>query len=241
MFYQTQRAFRSGATQMDVMEGGRAAVELIAREMQEMTTLGATGGVCFIALEDQSYALQQLLPSGALSFRRIQDVKFVVRDNDDWKVIAYHVTSLDKAMTPTNVFVLSRFVASTNALDAVPGLLAAIGTTFVYPEADPMNTQFRRVIDGVVQFEVVPYSPAGVDTKAYTSPQWNDLAYPNTAALGNYFPVAFDLHLAVLETKALDRFKTKLGVNVSTARNYLANQAASVHLFQQRIPIRTTP
>ena len=55
------------------------------------------------------------------------------------------------------------------------------------------------------------------------------------------FPVAFDLHLAVLETKALDRFKTKLGVNVNTARNYLANQAASVHLFQQRIPIRTTP
>ena len=37
MFYQTQRAFRSGIAQVDVLEGGRATLDLISRELQEMT------------------------------------------------------------------------------------------------------------------------------------------------------------------------------------------------------------
>ena len=40
MFSQTQRAFRTGITQVDVMEGGRAACELMAREMEQITATG---------------------------------------------------------------------------------------------------------------------------------------------------------------------------------------------------------
>ena len=36
MFNQTQRAFRSGLVNVDVMEGGRSAVELIGREMEQI-------------------------------------------------------------------------------------------------------------------------------------------------------------------------------------------------------------
>src|SRR6266699_2420166 len=36
MFYQTQRAFRLSATQVDVLESGRAAMELIGAELPEI-------------------------------------------------------------------------------------------------------------------------------------------------------------------------------------------------------------
>src|SRR4051795_11500139 len=34
MFYQTQRAFRSSATQTDVLEAGRAAMQIIRQDLQ---------------------------------------------------------------------------------------------------------------------------------------------------------------------------------------------------------------
>ena len=37
MFGQTQRAFRSSLTQVDVLEGGRAVTDMVARELAEIT------------------------------------------------------------------------------------------------------------------------------------------------------------------------------------------------------------
>ena len=37
MFFQVQRAFRAGTAQADIMEGGRATMGLIVRDLQEMT------------------------------------------------------------------------------------------------------------------------------------------------------------------------------------------------------------
>src|SRR5260221_14289210 len=36
MFNQTQRAFRSGLSNVDVLEGGRSAVDLMARDLEQM-------------------------------------------------------------------------------------------------------------------------------------------------------------------------------------------------------------
>src|SRR5712692_6476570 len=36
MFYQTQRAFRSGSMQVDMLESGRAINQLLSRELQEL-------------------------------------------------------------------------------------------------------------------------------------------------------------------------------------------------------------
>src|SRR3954462_6530810 len=40
MFYQTQRAFRSSATQTDVLEAGRATMQLIRQDLQDMHVAG---------------------------------------------------------------------------------------------------------------------------------------------------------------------------------------------------------
>src|SRR3954466_10274045 len=40
MFYQTQRAFRSSATQTDVLEAGRATMQFIRQDLQDMHMAG---------------------------------------------------------------------------------------------------------------------------------------------------------------------------------------------------------
>src|SRR5678816_861497 len=40
MFYQTQRAFRSSATQTDVLEAGRATMQRIRQDLQDMHVAG---------------------------------------------------------------------------------------------------------------------------------------------------------------------------------------------------------
>src|SRR3954452_6174254 len=40
MFYQTQRAFRSSATQTDVLEAGRASMQIIRQDLQDMHAAG---------------------------------------------------------------------------------------------------------------------------------------------------------------------------------------------------------
>src|SRR3954471_19290395 len=37
MFYQTQRAFRTGLTQVDVLENGRAAMEMSGSDLRDVT------------------------------------------------------------------------------------------------------------------------------------------------------------------------------------------------------------
>ena len=57
VFNTTQRAFRAGVTQTDVLEGGRAAADLIAQDLKNLTPSGGSsnltfGPVNFLALDN---------------------------------------------------------------------------------------------------------------------------------------------------------------------------------------------
>ena len=249
MFYQTQRAFRSSSTQMDVMEGGRAAVQLLNRELQEMISTGSQGRPNAIFAEDKNYTSGPQLPSTPAI---LQNISFVIRNNDDWKIVAYHATNPSRATTNVPAFTFSRFVFVTNAAaQIVADILDAIGSPrkgqlyFPYPEDDPGVTLFHRVLDGVTHFVITPFTPEGaIDMAARISNQWLDFLYTNSnpeTIFTNPFPAALDLELGVLEPRALDKFQAKLRDNPQSAFRYLTNQAASIHLFRQRIPIRSTP
>ena len=65
VFTTTQRAFRAGVTQTDVLEGSRAAVDLISSDLRSMTASGGysnavTGPVNFFALDNNYYGLPSL-------------------------------------------------------------------------------------------------------------------------------------------------------------------------------------
>ena len=70
IFDNTQRAMRSNAAQVDVMEGGRAAIELISRDLEQMTELGLAGATNFyVKLWSQPFFQTLPGPTNALNVR----------------------------------------------------------------------------------------------------------------------------------------------------------------------------
>src|ERR1051325_4139527 len=54
MFYQVQRAFRAGTAQADVMEGGRATMNLLTRDLQEMAATDVEFTTNFVVVPSES-------------------------------------------------------------------------------------------------------------------------------------------------------------------------------------------
>lgn len=54
-------------------------------------------------------------------------------------------------------------------------------------------------------------------------------------------PAYIDLEFGVLEPRTFDRYKSINSVSPANALAYLNNQVHRVHVFRERIPIRTAP
>jgi prepilin-type N-terminal cleavage/methylation domain-containing protein len=108
MFSQVQRAWKSGITQVDVMEGGRAAMALIVRDLQEITanpashlsySLLTNDPPVFVSTNFQAVIepgspdilLNQV--DGGVRGNTRQTVSFLTRLGDQWTGIAYVVSS----------------------------------------------------------------------------------------------------------------------------------------------------
>src|SRR5439155_23033591 len=83
VFYQTQRAMRLSATQVDVLESGRAGMELFTSELPEISASYAPGQVNVYARVFSF--LVQPRPAPAADRRNvIQDFYFLRQHNDEW-------------------------------------------------------------------------------------------------------------------------------------------------------------
>ena len=113
VFNQTQRAFRSSMTQTDVLEAGRAANDLLARDLEQLTPSGAvlpippgrlamygisvtTTGANFYAQMIKDAPVVQSLPGGS-QFRTnfLEDVFILTRDSQNWIGTGYCVRTQD--------------------------------------------------------------------------------------------------------------------------------------------------
>jgi hypothetical protein len=181
MFGQTQRAFRLGMTQVDVMEGGRMASELFQRELEQMTPsyqprVGRLPNNTPIIqpnfaayMSDFAPLLQALPGSTRQRTNLLYDLFFVTRRNQDWVGIGYFV----RVANPVNG-ALSLPVASVPS----PTLLA--GTLYRFETNAPplsgrtigqMYDEFSRatlnaaraskILDGVLHLRVRAYNTNG--------------------------------------------------------------------------------
>ena len=179
MFSQVQRAWKSGITQVDVMEGGRATMALIVRDLQDMAALPQTNAVNFEALYAlNSETIQLDLPDGTQRLNDLQDLSFVRRSGDDWTGVAYRVKNADWGVGslyrlegtllantlanynnfPTNLSHLGKYVMDVGLLN--PNYVV----TAVLPEPGRQyytNSGFARVLDGVVHFTVTAFDTNG--------------------------------------------------------------------------------
>ena len=249
MFYHTQRAFRIGTSQVDVLEGGRATLRMVALDLEEMYPSRDNGVTNFYAVPSGALRIDMPLPNNAVMENLLQDVTFLTRRGNEWTATSYRVHHANGAGT------LYRAVVSTNlaamVVDArarpidqrltVANLISNAMQTFTPPysitNTPPKSSViFDRIADGVVHFRVHAYDKKGirlVDTNSVYAHNWNEI-YSFT----NWVPEYVELELGILDPKAMKQFQAREDNSVK-AQDYLKKQGYRTHLFHQRVEIRS--
>ena len=232
MFNQTEKAFRLGTRQVDILESGRAVMELLVRELQEATAVPDQLTINFFATNAFPAFVQRRPPRDLTN--HLQEYFFVLRSNDTWSGIGYLVD----APPGGGVGTLYRYETNSPSLPrwAVTNLFFTYQQTVANFSA--ANTNFSRVANNIIHLRVLPYNRDGI---LYTNAE-NLLLYwfPNQ---WDAEPAAVDLELGILEPRAYERYKALVDLeptNPLMASAYLVGRADKVHVFRQRIPIRTS-
>lgn len=245
MFGQTQRAFRLGMTQTDVLESGRATTDQITRELQGLRPSNVSGAANFYAWIPPFVPLNQELPgldsANEKQFRTnvLTDLFFLTSENERWTAIGYRIGSPAGGMGT-----LYRYQRS--------GLLPADLALELNRFNNANLTDLSRMAEGVVHFRVRAYDtngywiapPLGASSPYRYKPEiiadvprlgTEDVSW--YAFHSNAVPAAVEIELGFLEQRTLERAKAL--VNDAARRNFLSNRAGQVHLFRQKISIPT--
>jgi len=174
MFNQTQRAFRSGLTQTDVLESGRATMDLLGRELEQMSPSEAPDYIDFTGVRRRatnffvepstnffSYnsagafswtkPLVQELPGNAQSRTNlIQRFFFLSKLNQDWVGTGYEVVPDDANQC---VGTLYRYTAT----NYPRGFLLPLSAQFLQTSV----TNRSRIADGIVHLRLRAYAANG--------------------------------------------------------------------------------
>jgi hypothetical protein len=261
MFTQTQRAFRTGLTQSDVLEAGRLVTDMIVREI-EQTAPANQAGLNFFAEMPYNPAIYsrpflQSLPGNPTGPKRtnlLQDVFFVTRRNQELVGIGYFVrvnnpTNGVLSLSPFGAGTLYRFETRAEALSGrtVNHLLAE------FNQARTRESGSTKVVDGVVHFLTRAFDTNGVRILEDRFPKDS---YPIEAYVDRYdrnpdliageieiyefasnaVPAALELEMGIVEDRAWRQFKAQ--PTFTAQSNHLYGLAGRVHVFRQRIPIR---
>lgn len=245
VFSSTQRAFKASITQTDVMEGSRAAMDLIMQDLRQMTPSGGYSNNAVNLGVIANYAgytpLLQTLPGSSLPRTNLLNYFFMLgRENRKWTGTGYIVDTT--ATAP--LYPLYRFYAETN-IQVNPLELLRLFNQVV---TNAQWTNMSHVIDGVVHLTVRAYDTNGfwindnytnAQNTLFLSSAWGEAQF---YMFSNTVPAAVELQLGVLEDRTLTRAES-LPNNLPSAppndrrTQYLKEQAGKVHLFRQRVTI----
>ncbi len=251
VFSSTQRAFRASVTQSDVLEGSRAAVDLITSDLRKLTPsggiYGAAGDVNFFSYSN-SYAytpLSQSLPGGSVNRTNLLNYFFILgRENNRWTGTGYIVDTTSSSP----LYPLYRY--HTELSTAFPPRM--MFTNFLAQINAAAWTNMSHIMDGVVHLVVRPFDPSGIWlTNGYTlgmKPPINayfDVPFGgemNFYFYSNAIPAAVELQLGVLEDRSLARAESLPNNVPGTPPNdrrtlYLSGQSGAVHIFRQQVTI----
>jgi len=180
VFTSTQRAFRAGVTQTDILEGGRAAMDLISRDLSTMTPSDAssnviynngavdiywaTNGVNFFVGTNffEYYPLWQKLPGATGNAQRENELEYFFvlgRENTKWTGAGYIVNA--GASSPQPLYPLYRFYQETNISYNPSVLYTNFLSAVYYAQSYNIWTNLSHVMDGVVHLRVRAYDPQG--------------------------------------------------------------------------------
>jgi prepilin-type N-terminal cleavage/methylation domain-containing protein len=232
MFYQTQRAMRVGTAQVDVMSTGDAVMQMIARELKE-TTAGNVDSVNLFTT-NRYVVLEMPRSFGNPQTNYLKDLFFLRRLHDEWVGTGYYIEPI---ANDGGAGVLYRFENRIGVWENQPNDL--LFDQFQNPDPKMVH----RLADRVTHFQIRAFNADGSNI-------FGNGRFANRNNLGDLHfeerlvPAYLDVELGVLEPKAYDRFRARYDTNnvaasTTVAFNYLSEQVDRMHLFRQRIPIRT--
>jgi type II secretory pathway pseudopilin PulG len=255
VFNTTQTAFRASVTQADVLESGRATMDLMTEDLRAMApSFGQSnifGGANFYAVVT-NYAsppspLVQPLVGGSSSRTNVLENFFILsRGNANgvatWYGVGYAVAT--NASGP--LYSLYRF--STNY--PVAAVNSAALLVVDYFNFLTNITSGSHLMDGVVALTVhgydvnggqmttniITYSGGQTATNKnviYYQPAWGQTGF---TMFSNTLPASVEIEMGVLEDRSLRRAESLSGSH-SALTNYLAGCAGKVHVFRQRVLI----
>jgi type II secretory pathway component PulJ len=198
-----------------------------------------------------STPLTQSLDPNTQRTNVLQNFFILTRQNMTWTGVGYVVDT-----TATNYFnPLYRFSMSTNVQAADPSglfnIFLANLPAFTGSPISPTNPSMSHLMDGVVDLRVRAYDPNGfwmtngypfgytnIARNVWFSPlEWGEVGF---YMFSNTLPASVEINLGVLEDRAIQRALSLPNVPPAWSQsNYLAQQAGKVHVFRQRVWIRT--
>lgn len=259
VFNSTQTAFRASMTQADVLEGGRAVMDLITEDVKGMSPsfdysnspANPLGAVNFYASTNPGYVplWQSLIGSSSNRTNVLEKFFILSRNNQTWSGVGYVVdTSSTNPINPLYRFSPTDLPTRPTAFQLFTNFLA----NSILPISEN-NTNMSHLIDGVMDLRVRAYDVNGVwMTNGYAFGQSNSLKnvlfQPSTLGevgfymYSNSLPASVEIEMATLEDRALQRAES-LPNNLPAAPPidrrtlYLQGQAGKVHVFRQRVSI----
>jgi hypothetical protein len=222
MFNQTQKAFRSSMTQVDVLEAGRAVMDMISRDLEmtvasEMPDTNGPGCTNFFAelTPMMTQGVLQGLPGSQASRTNVfHDVFVMGKQNLDYVGIGYHVQPDGGSQI---VGTLYRFM--TNRPKASFGGQSASGLSLEFrlatnpPAGAPAGAapgKMSRIADGVVHFSVRAFDTNGCPfTYIKTAPAFGMFrtnGYVQVGALGSDYAIMHNSRVTVPNPALPDRY-----------------------------------
>ena len=268
LFDQVQKALRSNAAQVDALEGGRAAIELMAREMEQMQA----GNVWYITnfyagLSARPYA-QPLHDPGTARTNVIDEVFFLTKSNKYWIGTGYRVLATTNRFATfdtfeANALTLARYSFRTSESDfgnfnvfaRVMGLSylpAALvhgpPVSPIYPRFDFL-TNYQAITEGVVHFRVRAYDTNGLlmawNSTNYLANGYSNVVMTNGPGTTEETQYAFTgpalpayVEIEMAILEPPVLERLKSMPVREAAERYFTNQVGALHLFRKRVPIR---
>jgi hypothetical protein len=249
MFNQTQKAFRLGMMQTDVLENGRLTTDLLSRELEQITPGNSQFSTSFVAelapptrLGMTPTPVQLDLPPSPTLTRTdmLQQIYFVTHENQSWKAIGYLVDTPQKGLGT-----LYRFEFPTYRTNQPDGLMRVFDNDAqaLYNSGN-VSSNLRRIMDGVVVLNTRLYDTAGYEINQVSNTCKNATVFtelalankPRAQFFSNAVPAYVEFELGVLEPSVLEKYKS-IPVPAIQAQ-FLKDQISHVHVFRQRVAVR---
>jgi hypothetical protein len=187
MFNQTQRVFRTGLTQSDILENGRATADLVAQDLQLMSPARLppycnSSGVPYYFptnfYAEESYYFNPALegmpgtthgnpPAEDQRVNYVQDFFFLSQVNQDWLGTGYAVLPSSATTNTAGVGTLYRYsidipkFCPTNVAYLSGWFRSALQIGWLSLQQNLPVTNMSRVADGVVHLRIKPFAPNG--------------------------------------------------------------------------------